>query len=82
MQHNLELLHGLNRLCELNLPLLVGLSRKSMFGAILDREVDERLAGSLAALVLAYCKGATLFRVHDVAESGDALKVCKAVNSE
>jgi len=80
LQHNLELLEGLRNICELNYPVLVGLSRKSMFGALLGREVEQRLAGSLAALVIAYHKGARLFRVHDVAESCDALKVCTATD--
>ena len=79
LQHNLRLLHGLERICELELPLLVGFSRKSMFGEILDRPVDQRLYGSLAATVIAYQKGARLFRVHDVAATRDALKVCAAV---
>jgi dihydropteroate synthase len=50
-----------------------------MFGAILDRTVDERLFGSLAATVIAWQKGARLFRVHDVAATRDSLKVCTAV---
>jgi len=79
VKHNLELLECLQRICELNSPVLVGFSRKSMFGAILDRSVEKRLAGSLAALVIAYNRGVRLFRVHDVAESSDALKVCEAV---
>jgi dihydropteroate synthase len=79
LQHNLQLLHDLERICELDLPLLVGFSRKSMFGAILDRPVDERLFGSLAATVIAWQKGARFFRIHDVAATRDALKVCTAV---
>ena len=79
LQHNLQLLHRLERICELDLPVLVGFSRKRMFGAILDRPVDERLFGSLAASVIAWQKGARLFRVHDVAATRDALKVCAAV---
>jgi dihydropteroate synthase len=79
LQHNLKLLHNLERICELDLPLLVGFSRKSMFGAILDRPVEERLFGSLAATVLAWQKGARYFRVHDVAATRDALQVCIAV---
>jgi dihydropteroate synthase len=79
LQHNLQLLQGLERICALDLPLLVGFSRKSMFGAILDRPVDERLFGSLAATVIAWQKGARFFRIHDVAATRDALKVCTAV---
>jgi len=51
-----------------------------MLGAILDRPVDERLIGSVAAAVLAYGKGARWFRVHDVAETSDALKICVALD--
>jgi dihydropteroate synthase len=79
LQHNLQLLHRLEQICELDLPVLVGFSRKRMFGAILGRPVDERLFGSLAAAVIAWQKGTRLFRVHDVAATRDALKVCAAV---
>jgi dihydropteroate synthase len=76
LQHNLSLLNGLALICELELPVLVGISRKSMLGAIIDRPVTERLYASLAAAVIAYQKGARLFRVHDVAPTKDALSVC------
>ncbi|MET0049467.1 MAG: dihydropteroate synthase [Candidatus Thiodiazotropha sp.] len=80
LQHNLELLHSLERFLSLGLPLLVGISRKSMIGALLDeRPVDGRLYGSLAAAVIAAMKGASVIRVHDVAETVDALKVVAAV---
>lgn len=58
-----------------DLPWLIGLSRKSMIGHVTGRTVDERLAGSIAGLVLALERGASVVRVHDVAESSDALKV-------
>lgn len=80
LTHNLQLLARLNELCELDFPLLVGISRKSMLGAILDRAVDERLIGGVAAAVIAYGKGARWFRVHDVAETSDALKICMALD--
>ncbi len=80
LQHNLQLLARLNEFSEINLPLLVGFSRKSMLGAILDHPVDERLIGSVAAAVIAYGKGARWFRVHDVAETSDALKFCIALD--
>ncbi len=80
LQHNLDLLHELDRFLSLELPLLVGISRKSMIGALLgDRPVDGRLHGSLAAAVIATMKGAAVVRVHDVAETADALKVVAAV---
>ena len=80
LEHNLQLLSRLNELCELNFPVLVGLSRKSMLGAILDRPVDQRVIGGVAAAVIAYGKGARWFRVHDVAETSDALKICEALH--
>ncbi|HPB75990.1 MAG TPA: dihydropteroate synthase [Chromatiaceae bacterium] len=79
LEHNLALLAGLPALTALGLPLLVGLSRKSMIGALTGREVDGRLAGSLAAAVLAVERGARVIRVHDVAATRDALRVAWAV---
>jgi dihydropteroate synthase len=61
-----------------NSPILVGLSRKSMIGAITGRPVDERLAGSLVTAVLAAQNGANLIRVHDVVESADVLSILDA----
>ena len=80
LQHNLQLLSRLDELCGLKFPLLVGVSRKSMLGAILDRAVDQRVIGGVAAAVIAYGKGARWFRVHDVAETNDALKICTALD--
>jgi len=80
LDQNVTLFKQLNAICKLNFPVLVGISRKSMLGQILDRPVDERLVGSVAAVVMAYNKGARLFRVHDVAATHDALKVCEAVD--
>jgi dihydropteroate synthase len=78
--HNLQLLGNLNRFKVLGLPLLVGISRKSMIGAILDdAPTDERLYGSLAAAVLAAEQGAAIIRVHDVKPTVQALKVVQAV---
>ena len=79
MQHNLSLLNGLESICELELPVLVGISRKSMLGAIVDKPVTERLYAGIAAAVIAYSKGARLFRVHDVSPTIDALAVCDAL---
>jgi len=80
LQHNLSLLRQLDSFSTLGLPVLVGLSRKSMFGQLLDAPVDQRLAASIAAAVLAWGKGARIFRVHDVRPTVDALKVCTAMN--
>jgi len=79
LTHNLALLAQLRRFTELGVPVLAGLSRKSSLGEITGREVGERLAASLAAHLLAVQNGAAIVRVHDVAETVDALKVWAAV---
>jgi dihydropteroate synthase len=79
LEHNLSLLKNLTTLVDTNYPVLVGISRKSMIGAITGRDVDGRLAGSLAAAILALESGAVILRVHDVAETRDVLKVWQAV---
>lgn len=81
LSHNLMLLKHLDKLAELNSPILVGISRKSMLGSVLNKELDQRLYGSLSAAVLAFTKGAKIFRVHDVAPTVDVLKVARAVES-
>ncbi len=80
LDHNFSLLKHLDQFADLQLPILAGVSRKSMIGKVLNADVDQRLFGSLAAAVLAYTKGAKIFRVHDVKPTVDALKVCKAMN--
>ncbi|MGH1374256.1 MAG: dihydropteroate synthase [Cellvibrionaceae bacterium] len=77
--HNLQLLRRLSEFERLGLPLLIGVSRKSMFGEILGRDVNERLAGSLAAALIAAQSGARIIRVHDVRETVDVLKLWNAV---
>ncbi len=79
LEHNLALLRNLGEFRTLGVPLLVGLSRKSMIGALTGRPVGERLYGSIALTALAAWQGAAIVRVHDVAETADALKVCSAV---
>jgi dihydropteroate synthase len=79
LAHNLALLKRLPELGKLGYPLLVGMSRKSMVAQLLDREVDERLVGSLALAMLAAERGAAIIRVHDVAATVDVLKVLEAV---
>jgi dihydropteroate synthase len=81
LSHNLRLLARLGDFRALGLPLLVGLSRKSMFGMLLDRPVDQRLVPSVVAAVLAAERGAAIIRVHDVAETVDALKLLQAVET-
>lgn len=79
LDHNLELLAGVGCLCSLGYPVLIGLSRKSMFAALLERKVDERLFGSIAAATIGAQLGAQILRVHDVQETADAAKVVDAV---
>ena len=81
-EHNLALLRGLATLANQGLPLLVGLSRKSLIGKLLGREVDERLPASLALAVLAAERGAAIIRTHDVAATADALAMCTALAEE
>jgi dihydropteroate synthase len=81
--HNLQLLTHINEMQqELQLPLLAGLSRKSMIGAITGRPVEQRLAGSVAAALVAAMHGARILRVHDVAETMDALKIWQLASQQ
>jgi len=80
LTHNLELLNGLNVFVELGFPVLVGTSRKSFLGKILGSDaVGDRLFGTVATNVIAYERGATLFRVHDVRANKEALRVAAAI---
>jgi len=79
LEHNLELLSRLADLQRLELPVLIGISRKKMIGLITGRKEKDRLAGSIAATVLGVMNGARIVRTHDVAESVDALKVCNEI---
>lgn len=74
-EDNMALLNQLDRLVAMGLPVLVGLSRKAFLGQLTGKAIGDRLAASLAALLWARQKGAVIFRVHDVAESVDVLKV-------
>ncbi|BDX06048.1 dihydropteroate synthase [Planctobacterium marinum] len=77
LEHNYEILGQLDYFDELQLPLLIGLSRKSMIGNLLNRSVEQRLAGSLSGALIAALQGAKILRVHDVKETVDALNVLK-----
>ena len=77
--HNLELLQGLSTIAGLGQPVLVGLSRKSLFGKITGKQVADRVSASVAAALLAVERGAALVRVHDVAATRDALLVLNAI---
>ena len=81
LAHNLSLFKHMEALHELGRPLLVGVSRKSMIGQALGREVHQRLYGSLALAALAVAKGACILRVHDVAETVDAVRMVAAVQA-
>jgi dihydropteroate synthase len=81
LAHNYTLLKSLRRFSVLEQPVLVGLSRKSMIGGVIDRPVDERLAGSIAATTLALLGGASIVRTHDVAATMDAIRVHSAYSS-
>ena len=74
LEQNFELLGRLNEM-QSTYPLLIGVSRKSMIGNLLNRSVDERLAGSIAAALYALAQGARIIRVHDVQATSDAVKV-------
>jgi dihydropteroate synthase len=83
VEHNYALLRHIGRIREaLGLPVLAGLSRKSMIGAVTGRPVEQRLAGSLSGALAAVAEGARIVRVHDVAETVDALKVWQASTTE
>ena len=81
-EHNLQLMRELDQLVELGYPVLVGLSRKSMIGVMTDRDVDDRMAGSLALALLAAQHGAAIIRAHDVAQTVDVLKVLATVEPQ
>ncbi|MDA1372833.1 MAG: dihydropteroate synthase [Proteobacteria bacterium] len=74
-EHNFKLLKHLSEFASIDVPLLVGISRKSMIGGAIDRPVDQRLAGSIAATTLALIGGARIIRTHDVAATLDAIRV-------
>ena len=78
VQHNYKLLQQLARFAAEGFPLLAGLSRKSMIGAVLDKTVEQRAMGSVAGALIAAMNGATILRVHDVEQTADALKIWQA----
>ncbi|VAX09165.1 Dihydropteroate synthase [hydrothermal vent metagenome] len=82
LEHNLKLLKHLATLTGLGVPVMAGISRKSMIGALLDNaQADQRLHGGLAAAVLAVSQGVKIIRTHDVKPTVDALAVATAVNN-
>jgi len=81
VEHNLELLARLDEITALGLPVLVGTSRKSFLGAVTGKPSDDRLPGTIATCVMAFERGASMFRVHDVGPVADALAVAAATVS-
>jgi dihydropteroate synthase len=79
LEHNLELLRRLGELRELGRPLVIGTSRKSFIGRIDGSEVGDRMGGTIASSVLAAAEGVDVLRVHDVAETAQAIRVAGAV---
>lgn len=81
LEHNYTLVKHLPQLMALGYPVLVGMSRKSMIGNLLDRKVNERLAGSITLATIVAQMGAHIIRVHDVKETADAVNIVKMLNS-
>lgn len=79
LDHNLSLLRHLDRFLGLQLPVLIGLSRKRMIGGVVDADSGDRVHGSVAGAVLAAWMGASIVRVHDVRATADAMRICEAV---
>jgi dihydropteroate synthase len=80
LAHNLALLRNLAEFSKLQVPILAGLSRKSMLGLITGKDAQNRMASSVAAALIAVQRGASILRVHDVRETVDAIKIWDAVN--
>jgi len=79
LEHNLEILRRLNEFKSLGFPLLVGTSRKSMIGAVLDLPADQRVEGTAATVALAIANGADIVRVHDVLQMARVAKMADAI---
>ena len=81
LEHNYQMLANLEKFHELNVPIMAGMSRKSMIGDLLQRKIDQRLAGNIATATTAAQKGAQIIRVHDVKETVDAVKIVNMLNA-
>lgn len=79
LQHNLEILKNLDTFMQLGKPVLLGVSRKSFIGDILQLPAEERLGGSLAATVMGVNKGASIIRTHDIKATREAVKIAEAI---
>lgn len=81
IDHNYQILREFLQFTQFDLPVIAGMSRKSMIGNLLNRETDQRLAGDIAASTIAALNGAAIVRVHDVQQAVDAMKIVDKVNS-
>jgi dihydropteroate synthase len=81
LEHNIDLLQNIESFQSLNLPILVGLSRKSFIRKILNGDHDDHLSGSISAAILSVLKGAKILRVHDIKETQSALKIIRIAQS-
>lgn len=81
LEHNYQMLANLEVFHQLGMPVLAGMSRKSMLGTLLERDFGQRLAGNIAVATIAAQKGAQIIRVHDVKETVDAVKVVNMINA-
>jgi dihydropteroate synthase len=81
LEHNYQMLANLEEFHKLNVPILAGMSRKSMIGNLLHRKLNQRLAGNVAVATVAAQKGAQIIRVHDVKETVDAVKIINMINA-
>lgn len=79
LEHNISLIKNINKLTKMNIPVIVGLSRKSFLGKLTGKDVSDRLSSSLAALVISVINGANIIRVHDVNASRDAIITATAL---
>lgn len=81
LPHNLRMLADFDQFTDLAYPVLAGISRKSMLGKVTGRDAQERLSASIAAVIMAADRGAQIMRVHDVAQTVDALKLWKSIQN-
>ena len=79
IEDNLKILKHLDAFTELNYPVLIGTSRKKFIGQILDRDIEQRLSGTMTTQIMSYLSGCRIFRVHDIRETKDCLTMAKAI---
>ena len=81
-EQNLQVINRTDELCALGYPVMIATSRKSVIGLTLDRELSERIIGTVATTVIGVMKGASFVRVHDISENYDAIRMTKSVLEE